>query len=204
MKIKTLLIVARMLAIFILSTQIRNAQAQNFAFELSTPQSGVVVEEVVHPFVLQKYQPPFQIPVVDIQGNAVEVVVAKYINAMRDGNYEQAMGVWDEESQRQIVQDQIKRQTSKDQRVAVWKKLFNSNKVVLTNRIKYASYILIEYQILATDGKLVAEETIVAKKRDVNYVLTLELADSAVVQGWKKPGSRVQRLPRHAYQSLDR
>jgi hypothetical protein len=172
------------------------------ASSLSPIKSFTVIEEIVHPVRHQSFNPPVVVPT-DSDGRATaEAAVIAYINAMRRNDYAGAYAIWDQESQRAIADDESKRGISREKRTDDWKRLFGGHQVVLANRLEYASYVLIEYRVQTADGKIVAEETVVTKKTPTGFVLTIELASSAVLQGWKSPASRVQRLAPHAYQRL--
>lgn len=182
-----------------------NAQITNKNSIWGEAQTLVVIEEVTHPFKLQKLQQSYEIlPTSNAFGmETAEFVLVNYLNAMRMANYDQALQGWDTISQKQIKLQEQKTAVTIDQRLETWRKLFANNKIMLTARIQYSNYILIEYQIQSPSGKFMTEETVVLKFIDGKYLLTLEMADSAVAQGWKKPGSRIQRLVKHAYQTVN-
>ena len=198
---------SKLVIIFLAMSAVKaNSQINRVGPVLTAPQSSSVVEETVHPFKIQRYQTGFEILAVEKYSvsQTPEIAVSNHINAMRNNDFEAALEVWDAVSKQKILELDSVRKIEKQQRLETWKTLFSGNRVILTSRIEYSKYIFIEYRVETLDAKFVAEETVALKAESGRYLLTLEMADSAVIQGWKKPGSRIQRLAKHAYQVVGR
>jgi hypothetical protein len=165
----------------------------------SAPRNAAVIEEVTHPISVRDYQPAYEITQLAGDATSAEGVVAKYISAMKRGDYAGAYAVWDAPSQELIHRDEKSRGLTPEARIATWNRLFGNRRVFLTHRIAYGPYTLVEYEVRDAQDKVVAQETITLKTDGKTFQLTMDIVGSAVPQGWKTPGVRVQRLVDHAY-----
>lgn len=166
---------------------------------MGAPRSAAVIEEITHPITVREYQPAYEITGLAGDLNSPEGAVASYVGAMRRGDYSAAYAVWDTASQEIIRGDEKSRGLTAQNRVATWNRLFANRRVFLKHRIAYGPYTLIEFEVRDAQDKPVAQETVTVKTEGKQHRLTMEIVDSAVPQGWKTPGVRVQRLVPHAY-----
>lgn len=178
------------------------AQTKNVGLPTGVQQTHNVIEEIIHPIIIKKYSPEYEITKEGLRAGSSEFIVIKYLNSMIAGNYDLAISTWDSISQKKIAEEEQKQGLNLEKRLSTWRKLFNGNKVILMNRIEYDPYVLVEYRIMSQDGKIVAEEAVATKMIGAEHFLTLELAESAVIQGWKQPSKRIQRLSKQLYNSL--
>lgn len=164
------------------------------AYEPKLTSTGQVVEEVVYPIRIFKYEPPLDLATALIPAKSAEGVVAAWIAAMRRGDFDGALRLWDASSQAAILDKSSKDGKTKEAWAKRWVELFGERKVRAVNQVRFESALLIEYEIVDRNNNIVNSESVVLTNQDGNWSLTLKYANHAVLQGWKLPNRRVQRL----------
>ncbi len=163
----------------------------------SAPQLIQLIEERIHAVKKQDFTPPILIERLDIKKvdvSSPENLVISWVIAMASLDYEAATKFWDKESV--LLMSGLNRAQNKDSTywIETWKQSFTNRKLVLKNRITYGQYELINYELLSALGVMEFSETVVARNQEGTWYLTLDLADSPVVNGWKKPNERVRKI----------
>jgi len=171
---------------------------------LGMPDARLMTEEIMHSYTVYPYQPAFSIearPAGSVKDDVPESVVGAWVGAMRAGQFDQVLGYWDSESQRQIAQrDKLLGKQPADW-VQQWKRLYGSSKVVLNHKLKYGKYWMIAYTASDAAGKVLIHETVALSNSDGKWRLTLALADNAVLNNWESGKTRIQRMASPLYKT---
>lgn len=165
---------------------------------LSRQESSQLIEEIIHPLSVQKYEQSWLLPALDIDDRSKpELVVASFIAALKKGQYERAMDFWDAASKTLIIaSDKADGKTKKDWLVE-WDKKYKGQNFSIRERISYGrKYVLIPYyrQISDTPNQSVLVETLSLRQDGDTWLLTLDLAKTPVPSNWMKAGERVKRV----------
>lgn len=109
-----------------------------------------------------------------------------WVAAMAGLDYENATKLWDKESI--SLMSGLNRAQNKDAGywIESWRQSFSGRKLSLKNKITYGQYVLIEYELLGQQGLPEFSEAVAVRQQDGFWYLTLDLADSPVVNGWEK------------------
>ncbi|UXH76068.1 hypothetical protein [Roseateles amylovorans] len=169
------------------------SQAQA-AFEPKPAGAGQVIEEIVHPIRLFKYEPALDLASSAIPAKSAEGVVSGWIAAMRRGDFDAALQAWDASSREKILARSKADGRSKESWVAQWRQLYGERKARATDQVRFESAVLIQYEVVDSTNKVVTSEPVVLVQQGGVWQLTLSYANHAVVQGWNLPTKRVQRL----------
>lgn len=153
-----------------------------------------VVEEVVHPIRIFKYEPAYKLDRAAAEKTGVEAIVAAWIEAMRRNDYKAALRYWDAPSQALIEERGRVEALTAEGWTRKWQALYGGRETQATDKVQFGSAWLIQYEVVDASKKTFASEPVVLVKEGERWFLTLKYADNAVVQGWNLPTKRVQRL----------
>lgn len=165
--------------------------------KLSAPQLIQIIEERIHAIKKQEFTPPLLVERLEntkANTTSPENLVISWVAAMAGLDYENATKLWDKESI--SLMSGLNRAQNKDAGywIESWRQSFSGRKLSLKNKITYGQYVLIEYELLGQQGLPEFSETVAVRQQDGFWYLTLDLADSPVVNGWKKANERVRKI----------
>ena len=124
-----------------------------------------------------------------------EQVVRDWLVRMSVPSYTLALKCWDNDAQTILQQMDKKEGKSPSAWQAEWSKLFSGNRAVLTARIDFGPYVLIEYRIAkGTSSDIVSYETVTLRKSGERWLLTLAAVGTTVASGWNGKNLRTQRV----------
>lgn len=153
-----------------------------------------VVEEMVHPIRIFKYEPAYKLDRAAAEKTGPEATVAAWIEAMRRNDYKAALRYWDTSSQALIEERGKVEGLTEENWTMKWRALYGGRETQATDKVQFGSAWLIQYEVVDASKKIFASEPVVLVKQGERWLLTLKYADHAVVQGWNVPTKRVHRL----------
>lgn len=164
---------------------------------LSSKQLIQVIEERVYPIYKQDYTPSL---VANNPSSAkrnlstVEGSLSSWVGSMARLEYREAITHWDKESIQLIESMAAAQGKGEASRLEQWRVTFTGRKLVLKNKLSYGQYVLINYEILTTEGQSEFSETVAFRRIGNDWFLTLDLADTAVPTGWKNTNIRQRKV----------
>lgn len=159
-------------------------------------QQRQVIEEVIYPFQIRTYENPWMLPSLPTSSKKdPEFVLALYLQAMKSGNYDEALSLWDNQSQEKIREFDRQTGRTKADWVNEWRRRFSEKSFSIKERIIYGDrYTLIPYYEIAKGSAFEFRETLAFVKSGDEWRLTLDLAENPVKIKWMNPDERIRRL----------
>ena len=116
--------------------------------------------------------------------------------AMKNGEYKRFLETWTKDSQMEMNQRNAKGNRPEAFWIDIWKKnLTNAAFLEIKNVITYSKYVLLEYSILSSDGKVLAGDTIAFIKEGDAWLATQALAQDPILSNWNNHQGRIQIPP---------
>jgi len=166
---------------------------------LSLPSFKALTIETIAPYTVYQYTPPYLIKMIESAAAArystPEETLIAFFSSMTKGDVVWNNEMWTIESLSLMKQrDKAEGKTDETWRKQ-WLDSFPYVNVRLLNRIEYASYVLIEYEVIKKADAKSKTDTLALIKRGDRWFVTQELASDPILLHWKFPG-RVQAVPK--------
>jgi hypothetical protein len=160
-----------------------------------------IVVEQTYPIVVHKINSPVKFDLIKSADSKINqtrphnTLSQQYI-AMKNGEYKRFLETWTKDSQIEMSQRNIKGNRTEAFWIDLWEKnLINATSLEIRNVITYSKYVLLDYSILSSDGKILASDTIAFAKEGDVWLATQALAQDPILANWNNPSGRIQIPP---------
>lgn len=157
-------------------------------------ESRLLIVEATYPFDVKLISAPMPEVASSVLGRTPEETLALQFQAMRSLDWNAFLRTWEAPTAQGFENEVATKRRNLDEVRAQWTRSLRDARVMLTAKINFRDYILIEYSLTRPDLSKPLVDTVAFKKTDGGWKMTQELSKHPILSSWKSVGGRV-RLP---------